>query len=92
MVYDPLVRHKWAIMNADGAPMFAGTSFFVLVANPDDGAFQHIPPVSHIMPGDRSPLDYPLLNGNLDALFFITQNYGHGRAEPAQRPPHPVMV
>jgi hypothetical protein len=77
VAYDP-TQGQWAIVNADGAPMPEGITFFVYGASPDETAFQHVTSAANSYTVDGTLLDNPATNGNPDAQILVSQNYGTG--------------
>ncbi|MBL7818470.1 MAG: PKD domain-containing protein [Saprospiraceae bacterium] len=64
---------KWTIFNQDISAMAAGVKFNVLVKNPSDKAF--VAKAASIS-GHIAFLNHPSLNGNPNAKFLVTQNFG----------------
>ena len=69
---------KWSIFNQDGASMPVGVSFHVFVI-PETyaGAFVHQATAANIS-GNYTVIDHPLINGNPNAIVFVTQNWNPG--------------
>jgi hypothetical protein len=64
---------NWAIFNQDIAPMPEGADFNVFIHSGSDD-FVHTATVANIS-SNWTVIDNPVLNGNPDAIFFITQNW-----------------
>ena len=69
---------KWGIFNQDGASMPVGVSFHVFVI-PETyaGGFVHTATAANIS-GNYTVIDHPLINGNPNAIVFVTQNWNPG--------------
>ena len=69
---------KWGIFNQDAANMPTGTSFNVFVI-PETyaGGFVHQATAANIS-GNYTVIDHPLINGNPNAIVFVTPNYNPG--------------
>jgi len=69
---------KWGIFNQDGASMPVGVSFHVFVI-PETyaGGFVHQATAANIS-GNYTVIDHPLINGNPNAIVFVTQNWNPG--------------
>jgi hypothetical protein len=69
--YEPVAR-QWAIFNQDRAPVPAGTTFEVVVPQ-GSVKFVHQADVLNTA-GNYTYIDYPLTNGQPDAVLSVTQN------------------
>lgn len=86
---------KWTIFAEDTEPMSPGAAFNVLATPIRSGAFVHVVSAANIHPTstNMSALNHPYLNGNPDALVFIThdlnppENYATRIYEP-----HPLSL
>ncbi len=67
----------WAIFDQDGANMLVGAAFNVLVPNPDTSVFVHKATAANIL-SHSTIIDYPLTNGNPNAIIFATLNHDPG--------------
>jgi hypothetical protein len=69
---------KWGIFNQDSANMPTGTFFNVFVI-PETyaGGFVHQATAANIS-GNYTVIDHPLINGNPNAIVFVTQNWNPG--------------
>jgi len=67
----------WAISNQDNAAMPASAAFNVLVPNPDTSVFVHKATLANISLNGTT-IDYPLTNGNPNAILLVTPNYDPG--------------
>jgi hypothetical protein len=69
---------KWGIFNQDGASMPVGVSFHVFVI-PETyaGGFVHQATAANIS-GNYTVIDHPLINGNPNAIVFVTPNWNPG--------------
>ncbi len=68
--------NKWAIFNQDRAAVPAGTAFRVAVPRESEGFVERL---TSAPSGTYSTyLDHPLLNGNPEAVFSVTQNWNPG--------------
>jgi hypothetical protein len=71
----------WAISNQDNAAMLTNAAFNVLVPNPDASIFIHKATSANIAASGvvyASVIDYPLTNGNPNAIILVTPNYDPG--------------
>jgi hypothetical protein len=67
----------WAISNQDNAAILPNAAFNVLVPNPDASVFVHKATSANISLNGTT-LDYPLTNGNPNAIILVTPNYDPG--------------
>ncbi|MGH3144370.1 MAG: sortase, partial [Rubrobacter sp.] len=86
--YEPQAE-KWAIFNQDLAPVPAGATFQVVLPG-GPGKFVHSAGPENTT-GDGTYLDDPLLNGEPDAVFSVTQNWNPGGGRGTYNN-HPVDV
>jgi len=85
------IASQWAIFNQDDATAIpANAAFNVLVPNPDTGVFVHKATVGNSA-GDYTTIDYPLTNGNPDAIILVTPNWNPGGVG-GQYDNHPIGV
>jgi len=68
---------QWAIFNQDFVLPLVNAAFNVLVPNPDTSVFVHKATAGNSA-GDYTTIDYPLTNGNPNAIVFVTPNYAPG--------------
>jgi len=69
---------QWAIFNQDhNTFMRVGEAFNVLVPNPDTSVFVHKATAANIL-SHSTIIDYPLTNGNPNAIIFVTPNLNPG--------------
>jgi hypothetical protein len=71
---------QWEIFNQDGWAMPVGAAFNVLVPNPDTSVFVHKTTAANrdISWPYSTIIDYPLTNGNPDAIILVTPNLNPG--------------
>jgi len=81
---------QWAIFNQDSVTMPVNAAFNVLVPNPDASVLVHKTTAANTF-GDETIIDYPLANGNPDAILFVTQNFNPGGVG-GQGDDHPIGV
>lgn len=81
--YEPVAR-QWAIFNQDRAPVPAGTTFEVVVPQ-GSVKFLHQADVLNTA-GNYTFIDYPLTNGQPDAVLSVTQNWNPGEGRGVYRP------
>jgi hypothetical protein len=69
----------WEIRNLDDVwvIILGGTAFNVLVPNPDTSVFVHKATAANIL-SHSTIIDYPLTNGNKDAIILVTPNFDPG--------------
>jgi hypothetical protein len=80
----------WAIFNQDHAAMPVNAAFNVLIPNQDTSVFVHKATVANISTYITS-IDYPLANGNPNAILIVTQNWDPGGVG-GQDDDHPLGV
>jgi hypothetical protein len=68
---------QWRIFNQNGASIPVKAAFNVLVPDPDTSVFVHTATVGNSA-ADYTTLDYPLTNGNPNAILLVTQNFNPG--------------
>ena len=68
---------QWEIFNQDGLNMPSGPAFNVLVPNPDTSVFVHTATAANIL-SHSTIIDYPLTNGNPNAIILVTPNLDPG--------------
>ena len=81
---------QWTIFNQDFVAMPVNAAFNVLVPNPDTSVFVHKATVANIT-GHITTIDYPLTNGNADAILLVTPNWNPG-ATSGVYDNHPIGV
>jgi hypothetical protein len=67
----------WRILNQGGAAMPITAAFNVLVPDPDTSVFVHKATAANIL-SHSTIIDYPLTNGNPNAIIFVASNYNPG--------------
>jgi hypothetical protein len=67
----------WAIANQDNAAMPPNAAFNVLVPNPDASVFVHKATAANSTLNGTT-IDYPLTNGDPNAIILVTPNYDPG--------------
>jgi hypothetical protein len=67
----------WRIFNQDFADMPENASFNVLIPPSDSAAFTHRATAENSIE-NYTLVDHPLLNGNPDAIVYVTQNWNPG--------------
>jgi hypothetical protein len=67
----------WGILVQNWTFIPAGTAFNVVVPNPDTSVFVHKATTANIL-SHSTIIDYPLTNGNPNAIIFVTHNYDPG--------------
>jgi hypothetical protein len=72
-----LYEGQWEIFNQDGLSSPAGLAFNVLVPNPDTSVFVHTATAGNSA-ADYTTIDYPLTNGNPNAIILVTPNFDPG--------------
>ncbi len=79
-VYYSSTFNKWTIFNQDIAAMPPNASFNVLIPPPGANVFVHKATSGNIPSGNphATVIDHPLLNGNPNAVFLVTQNWNPG--------------
>jgi hypothetical protein len=82
-----------AILNQDAAAVPLNAAFNVLVPNPDTSVFVHKATALNIL-SHSTIIDYPLVNGNQNAIFLVTPNFAPGGVCPSGCVPedHPIGV
>jgi len=68
---------KSIIFNQDNGAMLPNAAFNVLVPNPDTSVFVHTATAANTSASDTT-IDYPLTNGNPNAIILVTPNYNPG--------------
>jgi len=82
---------QWRIFNQNGSSSIpANAAFNVLVPNQDASVFVHTTFAGNIT-GDHTAIDYPLTNGNPNAILLVTQNYNPGNVG-GSSDDHPIGV
>ena len=81
---------QWRIFNQNGASIPAQAAFNVLVPNPDARVFVHTATAANINLSSTK-IDYPLVNGNPNAILLVTQNYNPGNVGGSSND-HPIGV
>lgn len=71
--YDLNVK-KWVVYNEDFEYMPEGASFIISVIRNDQSSFAHKATIENTT-GNSTFIDHPGLNGNQDAIFFVSQNW-----------------
>ena len=82
--------NQWRIFNQNGAPIPVHAAFNVLVPNPDARVFVHTATDANITLS-ATKIDYPLVNGNPNAILLVTQNYNPGNVGGSSND-HPLGV
>jgi hypothetical protein len=72
---------RWAIFNEDLANVLEGAQFNVLIATTNAAAFVHQASTSNMV-RHATLIDHPLVNGNPNAILFVTQNRNPGGGWP----------
>ena len=85
------VAAGWRIVNQDLAAMPLNTAFNVLIPNPDAAVFVHTASTANII-AHTTVLDYPLTNGNPNAVLFVTPNFAPGGVCGCVYQDHPIGV
>lgn len=85
------IAGKWLIRNQNSASMSVGAGFNVLIPPPGANVFVHKATASNIT-SNFTDLDHPLLNGNPNAIFLVTQNYNPGGSVSGTFNNHPIGV
>lgn len=67
-------EEKWSVFNQDIEDIPEGASFTISVLNKEQAAFVHHATVANIV-SNWTNIDHPWLNGNPEALFFVSQNW-----------------
>ena len=81
---------QWAVFNQDGVTIPVGAAFNVLVPNPDTSVFVHKATTANIL-SHSTIIDYPLTNGNPNAILLVTPNLNPGEVGGAYDD-HPIGV
>jgi hypothetical protein len=76
-VWYDITTDQWAIFNQDVTTIPAHAAFNVLIPNPDTSVFIHKATAANIA-GNVTTIDYPLTNGNPNAIILVTPNYNPG--------------
>jgi hypothetical protein len=76
-VYYDNATSQWRILNQDVLTMQPNTAFNTLVPNPDTSVFVHKSTAANSA-GDYTTIDYPLTNGNPNAIILVTPNLDPG--------------
>jgi hypothetical protein len=82
--------NQWAVLNQDGATVTVGAAFNVLVPNPDTRVFVQKATAANIL-SHSTIIDYPLTNGNSNAIILVTPNFKPGGVGGAYDD-HPIGV
>ena len=82
---------QWAILNQDSTHIPIGASFNVLVPNPDASVFVHTATAGNSA-ADYTTIDYPLANGNPNAIILVTLNWKPGGVCGCVYNNHPIGV
>ena len=81
---------QWRIFNQNGASIPVNGAFNVLVPNPDASVFVHTATAANTT-SNNTTIDYPLTNGNPNAILLVTQNYNPGNVG-GSSDDHPIGV
>jgi hypothetical protein len=68
---------QWEIFNQDALAMPNGSAFNVLVPHPDASVFVHTASAANVL-SHSTVIDYPLTNGNPNAILLVTPNIDPG--------------
>jgi hypothetical protein len=68
---------QWAIMDQDAANLPVNALINVLVPSPDASVFVHTASAANIV-SDSTIIDYPLTDGNPNAILLVTSNFNPG--------------
>jgi hypothetical protein len=79
------------IFNQDLAAMPLNAAFNVLVPNPDTSVFVHTASAANIN-SHTTTIDYPLTNGNPNAIILVTPNFAAGGTCGCIHDDHPIGV
>lgn len=82
---------NWYIFNQDITDMPVGADFNVFIPNPDASVFVHKATAGNSS-GDQTAIDYPLTNGDSNAIVFVTPNWNPGGLCPCAYEDHPIGV
>jgi hypothetical protein len=82
---------QWAIFNQSLTAIPVNAAFNVLVPNPDTSVFVHKATAANITAG-LTTIDYPLTNGNPNAIILVTPNWNPGGVVGGMYDDHPIGV